>query len=470
VVRTIAPHSESDSAALLLQFLAYFGAVAGRQPYYQIEATKHHANIFVCLVGETARGRKGTAYDHIEAFFQTADPSWTLDNLCGGCGSGEGLIAAVRDATVKREPIKEKGRVTGYEEVETDAGVQDKRLLVYEAEFSALLKVASREGNILSEILRKAWDTGNLRNTVKTHPLKATGAHIALIGHITVDELQKTLTTTDMGNGFANRFLWEYVRRSKLLPDGGAFQNVNVQPLVERLRRTCVTARAIGQMSRDADATTAWQAVYPALTEDRPGLVGSLLARAEAQALRLSMLYTLLDGTAVIRLEHLQAALALWGYLEASVLYIFGTSTGHPTADTLLAALEEQAPKGLSRTDILTKVFQGNLRRDALERVLRLLQQRERITLQKHSPKGGKGRPKEVVYFRQYEFNECNGFNPGRYVSLSNNAVKAMGLNSYDARTKYEFNPETPTGSADVGEPEPDTAASPPEAYEEVTI
>jgi hypothetical protein len=60
--------------------------------------------------------------------------------------------------------------------------------------------------------------------------------------------------------------------------------------------------------------------------EECPGLVGTLLARAEAQVLRLSMLYALLDGTATIRTEHLYAALALWEYVEASVTYIFGTS------------------------------------------------------------------------------------------------------------------------------------------------
>ena len=129
-----------------------------------------------------------------------------------------------------------RGRVTGYEEVETDPGVIDKRLLVYEAEFSSILKVAGREGNILSEILRKAWETGNLRNTVKNNPMKATGAHIAIIGHITIDELQRTLTTTDAANGFGNRFLWLCVRRSKLLPDGGAFHTVNFNPLLTKLR------------------------------------------------------------------------------------------------------------------------------------------------------------------------------------------------------------------------------------------
>jgi len=449
IVETITPHSEADPVALLMQLLEYFGAILGRQAYYQVEATKHYTNLNCCLVGPTAKGRKGTAYDIIEWLMQQVDSSWTTNNISGGCGSGEGLIAAVRDKTIKREPIKVKGKVTGYEEVETDAGVIDKRLLVYEAEFSSVLKVAGREGNILSEILRKAWETGNLRNTVKNNPLKATGAHIAITGHITVDELQRTLTTTDAANGFGNRFLWLLVRRSKRLPDGGAFQTIDFQPLLKRLREVFAQAKTVHQMRRDAAAREAWHAVYERLSDERPGLVGTLLARAEAQVLRLSMLYALLDGTETIAPEHLNAALAIWEYVEASVAYIFGTSLGDPVADTLLAALQEsETPsEGLCRKQILSEVFHGNLRADELDRVLRFLEQRKIITRTSVPPEGGRGRPKEMVAAIPYELNEFNELNQSRYISLSNDAVKAMGLSSYGVRTKYELN-----GTAD---PEP---------------
>jgi hypothetical protein len=49
---------------------------------------------------------------------------------------------------------------------------------------------------------------------VKNSPLKATGAHISIIGHITKDELRARLTRTDMANGLANRFLFCLVKRS----------------------------------------------------------------------------------------------------------------------------------------------------------------------------------------------------------------------------------------------------------------
>ena len=451
IVTTIAPQSEADPVALLIQFLAYFGVLIGRNAYYQVEATKHYANLNSCLVGATAKGRKGTAYDYIEWIMQTVDPSWTLSNVSGGCGSGEGLIAAVRDKTTRREPIKVRGRVTGYEEVETDPGGIDKRLLVYEAEFSSVLKIAGREGNILSEILRKAWETGNLRNTVKNNPMKATGAHIAIIGHITIDELHRTLTTTDAANGFGNRFLWLCVRRSKLLPDGGAFHTVDFNPLLTKLREVLTKAKAIQQMRRDEEAKTAWHAVYPVLSEERPGLVGTLLARAEAQVLRLSMLYALLDGTDTIQAEHLYAALALWEYVEASVTYIFGTSVGDPVADTLLVALQESYPQGLSRKHILAETFHGNLRADELDRVLRLLQRHELITLEKLPAEGGRGRPKEIVTYCAYELNECNELNHGGYISVSKDAVKSRQESDAEASTENELNHErNPEASDEV--------------------
>ena len=140
----------------------------------------------------------------------------------GGLSTGEGLIHAVRDPLWKTEAVKIKGKYTGeVQEVLVDGGVQDKRLVCLEPEFGRTLRVAEREGSTLSAIIRQAWDTGNLRVMIRTNGEVATGAHISIIGHITQDELRRELKNTEAANGYANRFLWVAVRRSKLLPDGG---------------------------------------------------------------------------------------------------------------------------------------------------------------------------------------------------------------------------------------------------------
>jgi len=87
------------------------------------------------------------------------------------------------------------------------------------------------------------------------------------------------------------------------------------------------------------------------LSRERFGLAGAATARAHAQVLRLSLLYAVLDGAQEIRREHLDAALAVWEYCEASARYVFGDMVGDPVADALIKALRT-ASAGLTRTEI----------------------------------------------------------------------------------------------------------------------
>jgi hypothetical protein len=128
--------------------------------------------------------------------------------------------------------------------------------------------------------------------------------------------------------------------------------------------------------------------------------------------------------------------------VEASVAYIFGTSVGDPVADTLLTALQESYPQGLSRKHILAETFHGNLRADELDRVLRLLQRHELITLEKLPAEGGRGRPKEIMTYRSYELNECHELNHGGYLSISKDAVKSRQESDAEASAENELNHE----------------------------
>jgi hypothetical protein len=163
--------------------------------------------------------------------------------VAGGLSSGEGLIYAVRDPTVDTIARREGKRVVGYETQTTDAGVEDKRLLAVEGELSQALQSAGRDGNTLSAIIRLAWDGGPLRVLAKNAKAACTMPHISIIGHITAAELQRQLTTTDMANGFANRFLWICAARSKCLPFGGAVNESALMELAERTKAIIQSAR-----------------------------------------------------------------------------------------------------------------------------------------------------------------------------------------------------------------------------------
>ena len=55
------PHTEADDVAVLDSFLLMFGNAMGRTPYVRVGATRHHANEYAVLVGDTSHTRKGTS-------------------------------------------------------------------------------------------------------------------------------------------------------------------------------------------------------------------------------------------------------------------------------------------------------------------------------------------------------------------------------------------------------------------------
>lgn len=351
-VRMVLPHTEADAAALLLQFLAGFGNLIGRAAHFVAEADSHFGNLFVLLVGATAKGRKGSSWGHVHRTLRAIDPAWADARVLGGLSSGEGLVWAVRDPITERCSMKDGRRLVGHEEVVTDEGEADKRVLCVESEFSSVLQRMGREANSLSAILRQGWDSGDLRVLTKKAAARATGAHISIAAHITRDELRRLMIgSTEASNGLANRFLFAAVRRSKCLPEGGAIDTVAVGPIEADLRRAAEFARNIARMDRDEEARSIWHAVYPDLSEGRPGLLGAVTSRAEAQVLRLSCLFALLDCSATIRAPHLKAALAIWDYCLESARWIFGEALGDAVADELLALLR-RSPRGLTRTEI----------------------------------------------------------------------------------------------------------------------
>jgi hypothetical protein len=327
-VRIYGPNSEADPVALLDQFLIAFGNAIGRGPHFVAEADHHSVNLFACLVGETSKGKKGSSLGHVQRLFQLVDEEWSKDCVHSGLSSGEGLIWCVRDEIKKKEPVKKNGLVTDYQEVIIDPGISDKRAFVVESEFALVLRVMARDGNTLSAILRNAWDCKDLKTMTKNSPAKATKPHISIISHITKNELLRYLDNTECGNGFANRFLWLCVKRSKILPEGGKINESDISGLASKIRDTVEFSHTIGEMHRDEEARELWCKVYAELSEGKPGLLGAVTARAEAQVMRLACLYALLDLSNIIRLEHLSAGLALWGYCEQSARYIFGETQG----------------------------------------------------------------------------------------------------------------------------------------------
>jgi hypothetical protein len=347
LARLIEPQTESDVAAILLQILVAFGALVGRGPHVKVEGDEHHGNLFAILVGDSSKARKGTSWGRVRAIFEQAN-DWP--QVVTGLSTGEGVKWAVRDPIYKMEYDKKTQTST---EVLSDPGVSDKRLLVVEPEFAQVLVQAPRMGNTLSATIRSIWDTGRLQTLTKNDSVVATNAHISIIGHITDSELRFRLTSTDAGNGFANRFLYMSVRRSKPLPFGGEpIPELVIQAMVSRINSAAQKARTVGLVKMSDAAAAIWIDIYPTLSDGQSGLIGAVTARAEAQCLRLALLYALLDESAVIGDQHLLAAIAVWTRAAASAAHIFRAEGVEKVADAILVALRAAGPNGVTRTYI----------------------------------------------------------------------------------------------------------------------
>jgi hypothetical protein len=360
LVNSIDPHTEADPAAVLTHILVAFGNLVGASPFYEVSGARHGARLFGCIVGKTSKGRKGSSWAYVRRALGEVDTAWLKTCQASGLSSGEGLIHAVRDPVRKQEEIKERGKRTGrFEEVLVDSGVEDKRLLVIEEEFARVLKATQRESNILSTVIRSAWDSGDLRTLTKGSPDKATGAHISVIGHITEEELHRQLAENEFFNGFANRFLWVCAKRTKFLPEGGSLNISELTPAINRLTEAVNWAAQVEEMERDEKARELWISVYPALSAETSGHFGAATSRAEAQVLRLSMVYALADHSRFITAAHLRAALAFWKYVIDSARYLFGKQALSDHAIKALTYIRSH-PEGATRSGLSNEVFQRN--------------------------------------------------------------------------------------------------------------
>ena len=350
-VRTIAPHTEAHPAAILLQLLAVFGNLVGRGPHCMVDATRHSLNLYVVLVGDSGKARKGTSWSQIARLFAEVDQPWLATRVTSARLTASGLVHALRD---QQPPT-------------------DRRLLALSEEFASVLHTLKRANGHLSPLLRCAWDSGDLPNLEMHQNLQATGTHISLIAHVTQRELAQHLSRTEAQNGFANRCLWAWVQRGNCLPEGGNLSAGDLSTLASELRRALDWASSTPEIlfRRDAAARDFWQHRYPNLSQLRPGLRGAATSRAEAQVLRLSAIYAALDSTSVVGLPHLQAALAVWDYCYSSASLLFGMSTGDPIADRIHESIQASSD-GLSKSQI-RRLFHGHVEGSRIDAALEQL-------------------------------------------------------------------------------------------------
>lgn len=370
VARAGSDGTETNAHAIAANFMAYLSCAIGRGVYLPIGNTWHHARLFCLHIGRSGRGRKGDAVSlvlRIDAALRTIDDAFAPQVHRGGLSTREGLAALIHD---------------GYRQGRQDMpAIEDKRLWVVESEFANVLHQGRRDGNTLSAALRDCWDGVDLKPATKSNRLYASDPHVCLSGAISPGELTGLMSTRELTNGFANRFLMIWAERSRMLP----FPKETPQAAVEHLARrtlevlTFVHAdqhdeREHLRMELSPQAQWRYAQLYRGELHDGidDGAIGALLERRAPMLLRLAMLMALTDLQTRIDVPHIDAAMAWIRHATASVRFVFVSAAEEAKlvqvqelSNRVLAFLHERGQA--TRSQISAECFWGKVPKAQLD-------------------------------------------------------------------------------------------------------
>lgn len=345
IVRHADKFIEASPINSLAQFLTMFSASVGNNPHFYIAADRHSSAIFNCIVGRTAKSRKGSAESAVLAYFVN-DEGIPPFNSQNGIGSGEGIIDLIRE----RE--------------EDEDSIVKLPILIDEAELSMLFKVMERNGATAHATILKLWDGKPIGNVTKGKPFKASDYHVCINGHIQIATLKQQLKPEHMRSGFANRFSFIYADRDKTI--GRPRQYIPDNLLRRSLQEAIERARGCGEFNLSEAAGDYWEAEYPTLTQDRPGIIGDITSRNEPMALRYALIYALLDQSPCIEITHIESGLAMTSYSELTVDYLYGGVD--PELEELRFFLEQMGGSA-TQTDVSTKHYQKHKSKQELDAI-----------------------------------------------------------------------------------------------------
>jgi Protein of unknown function (DUF3987) len=352
ITAAAAPTTEADPVGIYASLLAGVGTFIGPGPFVRVGNTRHPLLIWPLLLGRTGSGRKGDATNTAEVFLRKAAPDSVDKRMVTGLSSGEGLIERIRDSD---DPL----------------GDDDRRLLVVETEFMSVMARSKREGSTLAAVQRQAWE-GRPLSVLNRQQIRASGSHVAIIGHIAPDEFRLRLADADMTGGTYNRYLPLFVERSRRLPIPPGVDDLVADALSSKLYDGIDEAKQVGQIQLGRDATSLWtDDLYDEFTEadDEDRAESQFTRRAAPYCLRVAGLLAALEGRTLISRADLAAAAALIRYSIASARFVLDGQARNPRLDRIQRSVDAAGEAGMTRSAI-SGLFSRNLTKEVLGELL----------------------------------------------------------------------------------------------------
>jgi hypothetical protein len=273
--------------------LVYAGATLGkRASIYQAE--HHYPNLMAVLVGETGDAKKDTAANLARRFFEGQETAREREmtitpyNILYGLSTTEGLLQ--------------------------DMATAGANVVVHSSEFAILIGKGRREtsGSLLMTLTR-LWDAPDqIDLPTRKDPIRVQDPVLSLIGTVTPGQLVREMKPEDIESGFANRLLWVHGVGKGYLEDPPKPDALEKQRLLtEFLDATDHAIQQSPEFRKDRQAKELWsewaRGIHYAKYQNEDER--HMAERIEANAARIAVLFAATDGTPIISLDHLQAAI-----------------------------------------------------------------------------------------------------------------------------------------------------------------
>lgn len=327
----VAPTTEAADAFHYAAFLQVFGCTLGRR-LHVYHAGRQFPNFYTCLVGRSGASRKDTSLkpgrDILERLHAYSDSEVSL-------------------------PFKITWGIRSYEGLLDELSGKRKVRLIQLSELLSLFAKAGQQslGNIIPE-LTALYDCPDLVNPpVHQKDVKpAEEPFLSIMAGTTQDWLQKALTERDIYGGFANRWCYFTGRPKAPMADPQKVDQAKRDRLVQDLNliRDWTDSVPNGEITKSNEARALFKEYYDNNYYPRcqqSGLIPTLIERVQNFVWKIALLYATDTMSEIISRDHLEAAIAVGNYLEASVGEVFanfGTSNGKAQETKLLDFLKAE--------------------------------------------------------------------------------------------------------------------------------
>ena len=324
----VADTTEAADAFHFATFLQVFGCVLGRR-LCVYHATRLYPNFYCCLVGRSGLTRKDTTWSRGRA---------VLDML---------HEPPEDDAD---PPFKIVRGIRSYEGLLDELAGERKARLIQLGELLSLLAKAKQDslGNVIPA-LTELYDSPEMVNPpVHQKGVKpAREPFLSIMAGTTQAWLQRALTERDIYGGFANRWCYFYGLSKDPLPNPPKVDAGKRGAIAAQLNEVRCWAEDLpeGELAIADDATTLFEEYYLSYYRrcQQDGLIPTLIVRVQDFIWKIALLYAADALSDTILGHHLEAAIAVGDYLEASVAEVFasfGTSSGKAKETKLLDFLK----------------------------------------------------------------------------------------------------------------------------------